>query len=45
MDEIEPGEFAVCVVSRKGNVGWLKVVGKDRDRLALKIIVWKPGQR
>jgi hypothetical protein len=40
---VKPGEFAVCVTSKEGNVAWLKVVDKDtKGRMSLKVIVWKP---
>lgn len=45
VEEVRPGDFALCVVSEKGNVAWVSVKDKDdKKQLFLKVIVWKPAR-
>ncbi|MDX3661986.1 hypothetical protein PV646_32195 [Streptomyces sp. ID05-26A] len=44
--DLKPGQFAVCVTSKAGNVAWIKLVDKAQEgQLLLKVVVWKPGRR
>lgn len=43
VEDMKPGQFALCVVSTKGNVAWILVSSKASGTLGLKIIVWSRG--
>lgn len=40
VEDMTAGQFALCVVSTKGNVAWILVAKNTPDVLGLKIIVW-----